>query len=176
MTADVSVRLAWADDAPAIAALQLAVWRESYTDVLGTQLDELAPSDLTERWAATVNAPRDARQRVLVALERAKLRGFAIVHPCFDDDADQIQDGEIGEFVVALKHRGHGHGSRLLQACADTLRADRFTRAVWWLRSTDDATRTFATSAGWAPDGAHRELAAPTGATVKQVRLHTRLV
>ncbi|RLV51494.1 GNAT family N-acetyltransferase, partial [Aeromicrobium phragmitis] len=86
MTADVSVRLAWADDAPAIAALQLAVWRESYTDVLGTQLDELAPSDLTERWAATVNAPRDARQRVLVALERATLRGFAIVHPCFDDD------------------------------------------------------------------------------------------
>ncbi|MFD1861229.1 GNAT family N-acetyltransferase [Aeromicrobium camelliae] len=176
MTADVSVRLAWADDAPAIAALQLAVWRESYTDVLGTQLDELAPSDLTERWAATVNAPRDARQRVLVALERATLRGFAIVHPCFDDDADQIQDGEIGEFVVALEHRGHGHGSRLLQACADTLRADRFTRAVWWLRSTDDATRTFATTAGWAPDGAHRELAAPTGATVKQVRLHTRLV
>jgi len=56
------------------------------------------------------------------------------------------------------------------------LRADRFTRAVWWLRTIDDVTRAFATAAGWAPDGAHRELGAPSGATIKQVRLHTRLV
>ncbi|WP_293786092.1 GNAT family N-acetyltransferase [uncultured Aeromicrobium sp.] len=176
MTADVSVRLAWPDDAAAIAAVQRAVWQESYADILGARLDDLAPSDLNERWATTISAPREARQRVLVAVERATVRGFAIVHPCFDEDADQIRDGEIGEFVVALEHRGHGHGSRLLQACVDTLRADRFARAVWWLRSTDDATRRFATSAGWAPDGAHRELAAPTGATIKQVRLHTGLV
>lgn len=176
MTADVSARLAWPDDVPAIAELQLAAWRESFADILGQQLDELVPGDLAERWNATITQPRDARQRVLVALERATVRGFAIVHACHDQDADTVADGEIGEFVIAAAHRRQGHGSRLLQACADTLRADKFTRAVWWLHSTDDTTRQFALAAGWAADGAHRELATATGAVVKQVRLHTRLV
>lgn len=175
MNADVSVRLAWPDDAPAIARIQLESWRHAYHDVLGDQLDLLTPDDLAERWQATISRPVDARLRVLVALESATPRGVAMVHACHDSDADQVGDGEIGEFIIDPAHTGAGHGSRLLQACADTLRADRFTRAVWWLRATDDATRAFAVSAGWGADGAHRELEAPTGALLKQVRLHTSL-
>jgi hypothetical protein len=57
----------------------------------------------------------------------------------------------------------------------DTLAADKFTRAVWWIGSSDDALRTFVSASGWEPDGAHRELAADSGATLKQVRLHTSL-
>jgi hypothetical protein len=64
-----------------------------------------------------------------------------------------------------------------VQAAVDTMVADRFTRAVIWLVADDDATRTFLTDAGWAPDGAHRTLDLDgSGATqVKQVRLHTSL-
>jgi hypothetical protein len=69
-----------------------------------------------------------------------------------------------------------GHGSRLLQACVDTLVADSFVRAVCWVETTDDTFRAFLESAGWAPDGAARELADEAGTgTVKQVRLHTAL-
>ena len=57
----------------------------------------------------------------------------------------------------------------------DTLPADGFTRAVWWIDSTDDALRDFVTESGWEPDGAHRELAPRPASTVKQVRLHTSL-
>jgi GNAT superfamily N-acetyltransferase len=114
--------------------------------------------------------------RTLVALERADVRGFALVHPSYDPDSDQVADGEIGEFIVSPAHHRAGHGSRLLQAAVDTLRADSFTRATWWVTATDDAVRAFATSAGWAPDGAHRELADDAGRTLKQVRLHTSLV
>ncbi len=73
--------------------------------------------------------------------------------------------------------RGHGHASRLLQAAADTMVADRFARAVTWAMATDDALRTFLTEAGWAADGAHRELDLDGSGTttVKQVRLHTAL-
>jgi len=55
------------------------------------------------------------------------------------------------------------------------MRADRFTRALVWLNSDDDARRAFLTDAGWAPDGAHRELDLTGDGTVrvKQVRLHT---
>ena len=60
----------------------------------------------------------------------------------------------------------------------DTLRADRFSRAVTWVVASDDVTRAFLVSAGWDSDGAHRELDLDgTGAvTLKQVRLHTALV
>ncbi|MDN5854948.1 MAG: GNAT family N-acetyltransferase, partial [Actinomycetia bacterium] len=122
--------------------------------------------------------PGDARNRVLVALERATVRGFAVTGPAVDPDADPIADGEIAEFIVNADARGEGHGSRLLQACTDTLRADKFTRATWWIISTNDALRGFVEGTGWAPDGAHRELDLDGSgtSTVKQVRLHTSLV
>jgi GNAT superfamily N-acetyltransferase len=174
MSADVSARLAWPDDAAAIVRVQLETWRDSYRELVpGDELDALDADELTERWAATISAPRDARMRVLVALERAELRGFALVHPSYDPDSDQVADGEVGEFVIGSAHRRAGHGSRLLQAAVDTLAADKFTRVVWWVNAVDDALRAFVTESGWEPDGAHRELAASNGATVKQVRLHT---
>ncbi len=81
------------------------------------------------------------------------------------------------ELTVAPDERGKGHGSRLLQAAADTMIADRFHRAVSWAIAGDDAVRAFLTEAGWSPDGAHRGLDLDgTGTTVvKQVRLHTAL-
>ena len=63
----------------------------------------------------------------------------------------------------------------LILISIDTLRADRFTRATTWLRADDDVRRQFLTEAGWAPDGAHRELDlhGDGSVRVKQVRLHT---
>jgi GNAT superfamily N-acetyltransferase len=175
-TADVSARLAWPDDATPIVRVQLASWRASYADLVPAEvLESVDPAELAERWTATLSSPKDARMRVLVALERADVRGFALVHPCYDPDADQVADGEIGEFVIDPDHQRAGHGSRLLQAAVDTLAADKFTRAVWWVGSTDDVLRTFVTESGWEPDGAHRELAAETGETLKQIRLHTAI-
>ncbi|WP_374999573.1 GNAT family N-acetyltransferase [Aeromicrobium sp. CTD01-1L150] len=177
MSADVSVRLAWPEDAAAIADVQLRTWRREYVDLLGADaLAELDAVAVTEQWQASIIAPQDARMRVLVALERATVRGFCIVHPCFDPDADQVADGEVGELVVDPEHRDAGHGSRLVQAAMDTLRADSFQRAVWWIASTADDLRAFVTGTGWAADGAHRELEDESGRTVRQVRLHTALV
>ncbi|GAA3547772.1 hypothetical protein AFL01nite_22800 [Aeromicrobium flavum] len=175
MSSDVSVRLAWPDDAPAIAAVQRAHWLRTYGDVVeADELDALDETVMTARWSQLISAPRDARMRALVALERATVRGFALVHPCHDPDADQIRDAEIGEFVVGVDHRNLGHGSRLLHACVDTVRADGFERAVWWVSPTDDVLRAWLLASGWAPDGAHREFAAVTG-PLKQIRLHTTL-
>ena len=112
-----------------------------------------------------------------MALERNRVVGFAITTPATDPDCDPVSDGELMELTVAPEEQGKGHGSRLLQAAADTMQADRFTRAVIWLVADDDVTRAFLTEAGWAADGAHRTLDLDgTGATqVKQVRLHTAL-
>ena len=94
-----------------------------------------------------------------------------------DPDRDPVADAELGELTVDPDERGKGHGSRLLQAAADTMTADQFDHAVTWVVAGDDALLGFLTGGGWAADSAHRELDLDgSGATrVKQVRLHTRL-
>ena len=175
-SADVSVRVAWADDAEAIAAVQARAWAASYAGLVPAA-GELRETDFAQLWRDALTRPADARHRALVALERNRVVGFAITTPATDPDCDRVTDGELMELTVDTQERGKGHGSRLLQAAVDTMVADRFTRAVTWLVADDDALRAFLTEAGWAPDTAHRTLDLDGSGTtqVRQVRLHTAL-
>ena len=146
----------------------MRAWPELYADLLPA---DVLPTDVDEvaaQWRQALTRPADARNRVV---------GFALTSPATDPDCDPVVDGELAEVTLDPAERAKGHGSRLLQAAVDTLLADRFTRAVTWVNSSDDALRTFLTDAGWAADTAHRELDLDgTGSTtVKQVRLHTAI-
>jgi GNAT superfamily N-acetyltransferase len=174
--ADKSVRVAWVDDAAGIADVQVRAWRLRYADVLPADLlAGLEPPAFAEQWRSSLEAPKDGRQRVLVALSGELIRGFAVTEPSRDPDCDPVADAEVSEFVIDPEAVSAGHGSRLLHACIDTLRQDRFRRGTAWLNSTDDALRRFLVEAGWATDGAHRELDLDGDGLVrvKQVRLHT---
>lgn len=177
-SADVSVRVAWVVDAEQIARLQVRAWQQAYADVLpGELLESLDIDAFAAQWRQTVASPTEARRRVLVALDRMTVTGFALTAPADDPDADPAHDGQVAEFLIDPDRVGQGHGSRLLQACADTLRADKLHRATIWVMSSDDDLRRFLAEAGWGPDGAHRELdlTGDGSTTVKQVRLHTDL-
>lgn len=178
-SADVSCRVAWNDDAPAIARVQARAWRSSYVGVLpDALLDALDLEEVAAGWRESMTRPADARSRVLIALERSTVTGFAVTGPALDPDCDPVADGELSDLTVDPEHRRDGHGSRLMQACVDTLLADRFVRAVTWINAADDAMRDLLTSAGWSADGAHRELdlRGDGEIRVKQVRLHTSIV
>ncbi len=177
-TADVSVRVAWASDAGAIAAVQVNAWQQAYTGLLPVDLlSSLPAAEMAEQWKLSIERPGEARQRVLVALERAAVRGFAAIAPATDDDASPATDAELVEFVVDPSASGAGHGSRLLHAAVDTMRSDGFRRATLWVNAPDDALRSFLAAQGWDADGAYRELDlhADGSVLVKQVRLHTDL-
>ena len=134
-------------------------------------------TEMTDSWRSAIERPPQAAFRVLVATDGKRVVGFASTMPSQDDDADPSVDGAIDQFVVdpAAQHRGHG--SRLLNACADTLRADGFRRACFWVNTGDDALRRFLTAAGWAADGATREIGPEDGSIrLKQVRFHTDLM
>ncbi|GAA3665256.1 hypothetical protein GCM10022237_26630 [Nocardioides ginsengisoli] len=175
VVADVSVRVAWPADAAGIAGVQLRSWRARYDDGVAAE-HGLDADALAAAWRQSLSRPPEARHRAMVALAADRVVGFALTGPNTDPDADPAADGEMAEFTVDPEQTRGGHGSRLLQACVDTLAADGFTRAVCWADAADDVVRAFLTSAGWAADGASRELADESGATVKQVRLHTALV
>ncbi|MGO1974370.1 MAG: GNAT family N-acetyltransferase [Propionibacteriaceae bacterium] len=170
-----SVRLALPSEAAVIAEIQRRSWSQQLPEeAAATLLAEVAHDEMTEVWHAAIVRPPEARFRVLVAIGDARVVGFAATVPSQDPDADARADGTIDEFVIDPPAQRRSHGSRLLNACVDTLRSDGFSHVSWWVAAADDVTRAFLTEAGWAADGSHREIGSEDEQVrIKQVRLHT---
>lgn len=181
------VRLAMPVEAQQIAQIQRRAWEG---DALTREfLAQATLDEMAQVWHRSIVSPPLATYRVLVATEpegapvpqadggtglASRVVGFAALAPSSDEDADPATDGELSAFTVDELARGRGHSSRLLNAAADTARADGFTRLTSWVLSTDDEFRALLTESGWGPDGAHRELATEDeSVSIKQVRLHT---
>lgn len=171
-----SVRLALPAESWDIAAVQRRVWSENGDPMSAALLTSIDLAAMAEAWHGAITRPPEARFRVLVAVAEGRVVGLATTLPSQDPDADTTEDGAIDELSVDPAARQHGHGSRLANACVDTLRADGFSRVRHWLRADDDVRRRFLVDAGWAPDGAHREIGADDDdLRMKQIRLHTAI-
>lgn len=173
--ADASVRPARPADVAAIGAVQARAWRAAYADVLDpAALAGLTPEALADAWREAVAAPPSPRHAVLVACSGSTVVGFAAVAPSRDGDAGD-GDGDLVVLAVDPAHRGAGHGSRLLAAGTDLLRAAGATSVRAWVPEVDGALRDFLLSAGARPDGARRALQADDGREVVQTRLSAAL-
>lgn len=163
-TADLSVRPSIPEDAPLIAALQLAAWRARglVTDELLAAVDTAA---VTEQWRAAITDPPSSLHRVLSALAGSELVGFLAYAPA-GEVALPESAGEAPVELLALEvteaHTREGHGSRLLAACADLVRDAGGTALVTWSSQEDEARVRFLDSAGFAPAGPRRALGTET--------------
>jgi GNAT superfamily N-acetyltransferase len=182
------VRAARGSDAADLARVQVACWRIGYAgivpdEVLAELTSEEAEAQWRERWTEAIAKPPTSRHRVLVAVTSPEpggtagagrvVAGFASAGPSGDADRWPATDAELYELRVAPGRTGRGHGGRLLNAVADTLAEDRFTRVSAWVLEADEALRSFLESTGWAPDGARSEL--DMGVRVPILRLHASL-
>ncbi len=160
-----------------MAAVQRRAWLDLPPALGGALLTEVDEQAQVQAWEHVLARPADARQRVLVAVgAQGRVVGFATTGPSTDPDARAGVDGEVDQLWIDPPARRQGHGSRLLNACADTLRADGFRRARWWALVPDVELRRFLAVAGWEPDGATRTIGAEDGSvTLEQLRLHTSL-
>ncbi|NLE98917.1 MAG: GNAT family N-acetyltransferase [Propionibacterium sp.] len=166
-----TVRLAMPAEAVDIARIQRRAWSED--PALKVMLSRVPADEASRIWHEAITRPPMAKMRILVALGEAGIVGFAVTVPSDDPDATPVT-GELAEFVVDVKNRESGHGSRLVNAAVDTLRQDGFQVATTWLPTTADDLREFFVSGGWAADGAHRESTTDDGAHhLKLLRLHT---
>lgn len=164
--ADVSVRPAVAGDESAIARIQLAAWRDGHGDVLGAEvLDSLDSAAMAAQWAAAISTPPGRGYRVLVACDGPAVVGFAAVRPLMPDEQTPLAPagGELLALEVATGAQRGGHGSRLLTAVVDMLRADDARFLVAWVLDGDSARAQFLRSAGLGPDETTRELATGAG-------------
>ncbi|HEX6755034.1 MAG TPA: GNAT family N-acetyltransferase [Mycobacteriales bacterium] len=170
--ADVGVRAARAEDVAEIARIQVETWRTAYRAFLPeTVLAGLTVERAAGAWTPAVDAPPP--YHLLVATEQDRTVGFAAVGPSEEQDA-QPGEAAVAALLVEPRWGRRGHGSRLLAAAADHLRADRMTRLVAWVPDGDTASGGFYASAGWERDGTVRTLEAD-GGTVRETRWHVSL-
>ncbi len=172
------VRLASAGDAAAIASVQTAAWHAAFDGIWPAEIFEsLAAADIEMQWARAVISPPGPGFRVLVATAGDAVVGYSAVAPAGDDDAGPA-DMELVAWEVAPPARGNGHGTRLLSAAVDHVRQLGGGTLMVWSLATDDARTGLLRACGFAPDGAHREVALADGwggaqaaPTLRQVRL-----
>jgi GNAT superfamily N-acetyltransferase len=178
-TADVSVRPARPDDAPAIARVQTVAWRAAYRAVLPPAvLDEWDEGAAAASWRAAVTSPPTPAHGVLVAVEHDEVVGFAAYGPAeASPDDPPSPDGpatEVAPLLVEPRWGRRGHGSRLLAAVSDLAQATGAGRLVTWLPEADDVSARFLESAGWDRDGWARTLDTG-GEPLREVRWHAVL-
>ncbi|GAA3384375.1 GNAT family N-acetyltransferase [Cryptosporangium minutisporangium] len=187
---DAFVRAARADDAAAVARVQLATWRTAYAAVIpASVLDALDEDDVAAQWRSAIVEPPTPRHRLYVAYEGATTVGFAAIGPAAGEDLvgpgyESTAPTPVGEWdatallvntlLVEPRWGRRGHGSRLLAAVVDVARDEGFTRALTWALEADGATRSFLESTGWASDGVGRVLDMD-GTEVAEIRLVTDL-
>jgi GNAT superfamily N-acetyltransferase len=163
-TADVSVRPAVPGDETRIAHIQLAAWRTAHADVLGeVVLGSLDEDAFVAQWAQAVTAPPGPGYHVLVACDGPHLVGFASVAPIPAPDPTDAPAGVVLALEVDPQAQRGGHGSRLLAAAVDLLRADGADQVQTWVIEGDAAREQFLEGAGLGPDGLTRRLATGPG-------------
>jgi GNAT superfamily N-acetyltransferase len=177
--ADVSVRPARVGDVPELARIQVQTWHAAYAQLLPAQVLARATEERARaEWTAAVASPPTPAHRVLVAQEQQWVVGFAAfgpAEPAGDDDPAAAGAGQIHALLVEPRWGRRGHGSRLLAAIVDHLRADGTGTALAWVADGDVASTRFYASAGWEPDGYVRMLE-EAGRTLRESRLHVSLV
>lgn len=153
-----------------MARVQLSTWRTAYATLLPPEALDVPEVQAAALWLGAVESPPTPQHRLLVAMERDELVGFAASGP--SDEVDHAV--ELLTLLVEPRWGRRGHGSRLVAASVEHWRGDGFATAVTWAWERDPATRSFLTGSGWEPDGTARGL--DTGAAVqRQVRFHTDL-
>ncbi len=162
---DVAVRPARPGDEAAIGRIQVDSWVGSLGERLGRRRhDAFDRESITAKWAASISEPPTPAHRVFVATCDGVVVGFVAVAPPSD----------IIAFEVDPERRRRGHGSRLLAAAVDHLKANGGTQMKLWSLTNDKVRAGFLTAAGFGEAGMARELDGP-GIAIPEKLWHSSL-
>ena len=158
---DQRIRLAVPEDAEALAACQVASWREAYAPLLSAQM--LAGLDVKEFQARWQRRLADSRHSVFVAVSRNEVVGFAWARP--SRDIPPVRELELVGLYTRSTHYGNGLGQALFDAAV----GDR--PCSLWVAQDNARARAFYARNGLTPDKTNKvDLALENLAEVRLVR------
>jgi len=150
------VRRAEPQDAPAVARVHVASWRQAYRGLLPQEyLDSLSIEARTTTWAKAFSQSHDQASTTLVGELDGQIVGFACVGPSRDDDLDSAT-GELWGLYLDPAHWGVGHGHTLHTEALDVARASGAAAATLWVLTTNQRARHFYERHGWSADDAEK--------------------
>jgi ribosomal protein S18 acetylase RimI-like enzyme len=151
---EITIRPAEVADAPGIAQVHIASWREAYAGIVPADyLASLDPASRVQTWEDDLrNGARDG-VRTWVAHDGARVLGFASVGPARDEDASP-RDAEIYSIYLDPKMWGKGVARDLIRTVlSEVPRQGSLT--LWTLAGNERALR-FYRRHGFTPDGAEK--------------------
>jgi ribosomal protein S18 acetylase RimI-like enzyme len=147
-----AIRLARPADAPAIAAVHVHAWRETYTGLVPAQvLSGLSVARRTELWSRIISAPEAFHSSVVfVAQREGAFAGFGC---CGLQRAENLHargyDGEISSLYLLRPFQRCGLGLALMRAMSQELQRRRLRAAsLWVLRENQNACRFYESLGG----------------------------
>ena len=150
------VRRAEPQDAPAVARVHVASWRQAYRGLLPQEyLDSLSIEARTTTWAKAFSRSPDQASTTLVGELDGQIVGFACVGPSRDDDTDSAT-GELWGLYLDPAHWGVGLGHTLHTEALDVARASGAAAATLWVLTTNQRARHFYERHGWSADDAEK--------------------
>jgi RimJ/RimL family protein N-acetyltransferase len=143
-------------DAPAVARVHVASWRQAYRSLLPQEyLDSLSVEARTTTWAKAFSQLPDQTSTTLVGELDGQIVGFACVGPNRDDDPE-MASAELWGLYLDPAHWGAGHGHTLHTSALDVARASGATAATLWVLTTNQRGRHFYERHGWVSDGTEK--------------------
>jgi len=165
-----TIRLANAEDAPAMGAVHVSSWRAAYAGLIDlAYLDSLSVMKYACGWAMSFETRDAQRDPAWVAVEGDRVVGIASAGPTRDENENTATVGEIYLVYVHPEHWGTGAGRALMHTALDFLRRKQFRQAIVWVLTTNQRARRFYERCGMSTDGATKTVQRP-GLTLHETR------
>lgn len=134
----VSIRHAKPGDAPALAAVFDAAWREAYQGIIpGLTLEKMLSRRSPRWWRSALS-----RGRPLVVLDIGQgIAGYVSYGRCRDRSLPA--QSEIDEFYLLPEYQGLGFGRRLFNAVRNDLRDREMGKTVVWALAENERACAF---------------------------------
>lgn len=167
---DINLRRATPADAPVLAEIHVASWRQAYRGIVpDSYLEQFTVESRTKRFGEFL---AEDSAETYVALRDSRVVGFLTLGGCRDTDIDQTSVGEIWGIYVSPGFWRRGVGRFLCEQGQNMLASRDFTVATLWVLEANSQARSFYEAMGFQPDGAAKELPFGIPLTAIRYRMH----
>lgn len=135
------IRRAELQDAPHIARVHVASWRNTYAGIVPqAYLDMLDETVFTARWQEWIG---EDKVPILIAEDDQGIFGFISGGPNREVALSDIYDGELYAIYLLPSHQRHGAGRALIRELAGILLDSGYRGMMVWLLEANPASRFY---------------------------------